>query len=201
MSSQCDIVLYDAVNNAPLYKSETWSIYPIEIVYGIIEVKTNLKRSELDDAFAKCKEIRSMAKTAGKSYALPSSKGPGSYQVTLAPRYFIFSYGGWKTMQALAKNFVAVSDEHPEAHLHGVCSLLKRDSFLIWHNAFKTGEERIGFVKKNGFQRFLMNLPTLLNSMLPPHRAGLGFDQFDLDHYSLALHQTVESASHPVKRQ
>src|ERR1700761_652466 len=42
LSPQCDIVLYDALNNTPLYKSEAWSIYPIEMVYGVIEVKTTL---------------------------------------------------------------------------------------------------------------------------------------------------------------
>ncbi len=53
-SPQCDIVLYDALNNAPLYRSDAWSIYPIEIVYGVIEVKTTLTSSTLKDAFEKC---------------------------------------------------------------------------------------------------------------------------------------------------
>lgn len=41
-SPQCDIILFDKLNNAPLYASEAWAIYPIEIVYGVIEVKTKL---------------------------------------------------------------------------------------------------------------------------------------------------------------
>ena len=49
-SPQCDIVLYDALNNAPLYQSDTWSIYPIEMIYGVIEVKTTLNKRELKDA-------------------------------------------------------------------------------------------------------------------------------------------------------
>jgi hypothetical protein len=53
-SPQCDIILYDALNNAPFYKSETWSIFPIEMVYGVIEVKTYLDQSTLEDAFKKC---------------------------------------------------------------------------------------------------------------------------------------------------
>jgi hypothetical protein len=71
-SPQCDIVLYDALNNAPLYKSDAWSIYPIEMVYGVIEVKTTLKPSTLKEAFNKCAAIRAMAKTSegapNKSY-------------------------------------------------------------------------------------------------------------------------------------
>ena len=38
-SPQCDIVLYDAVNNAPFYSSDSWSIYPIEMVYGLLKLR------------------------------------------------------------------------------------------------------------------------------------------------------------------
>ena len=71
-SPQCDIVLYDALNNAPLYRSDAWSIYPIEMVYGVIEVKTTLSKRELKDAFEKCTKIRAMTTkpdgTANKIY-------------------------------------------------------------------------------------------------------------------------------------
>jgi len=61
-SPQCDIVLYDAMNNAPFYKSEAWSIYPIEMVYGVIEVKTTLNHTALAESFVRCAAIRAMAK-------------------------------------------------------------------------------------------------------------------------------------------
>ena len=85
-SPQCDIVLYDALYNAPLYKSDAWSIYPIEMVYGVIEVKTTLSKRELKDAFEKCAKIRAMAKTsdskANKAYIgqlPPKPKSPIEY--------------------------------------------------------------------------------------------------------------------------
>jgi hypothetical protein len=43
-SHQSDIILYDNVNNAPLYESEAFAVYPIEMVYGVVEVKTNAAR-------------------------------------------------------------------------------------------------------------------------------------------------------------
>lgn len=71
-SPQCDIILYDALNNVPLYTSDAWSIFPIEMVYGVIEVKTKLTKKEFNDAFEKCAKIRSMAKSSdglgNKSY-------------------------------------------------------------------------------------------------------------------------------------
>jgi hypothetical protein len=72
-SHQSDIIIYDATNNAPIYDSEAFAIYPIEMVYGIIEVKTNANNrrkstksnpkvtNELEDAFRKCAHLRSMA--------------------------------------------------------------------------------------------------------------------------------------------
>ena len=65
-SHQSDIIIYDTANNAPIYQSDAFAIYPIEMVYGVVEVKTNAKRrnkrgSELDDCFRKCAHLRSMA--------------------------------------------------------------------------------------------------------------------------------------------
>ncbi len=73
LSPQCDVIIYDTLNNAPLYESEAFSILPIEMVYGVIEVKTNLSNNrervggesgtftELDDCLWKCACMRRMA--------------------------------------------------------------------------------------------------------------------------------------------
>jgi hypothetical protein len=37
-SPQCDLILYDNFNNAPLYRSSAWSVYPIEMVYGVLAI-------------------------------------------------------------------------------------------------------------------------------------------------------------------
>jgi hypothetical protein len=73
-SHQSDIIFYDALQNAPLYESEAFAIYPIEIVYGVVEVKTNASgkgvnksqdapKTDLEDCFAKCAHLRFMAQT------------------------------------------------------------------------------------------------------------------------------------------
>jgi hypothetical protein len=110
-SPQCDIVLYDSLNNAPMYKSDAWSIYPIEMVYGVIEVKTTLNVQTLTEAFEKCASIRAMARTKdnkpNKAYIrqLPAEKGRAvEYEERksgLAPRFFVFAYSGWRKSAAL----------------------------------------------------------------------------------------------------
>jgi uncharacterized protein DUF6602 len=186
-SPQCDIILYDALNNSPLYNSDAWSIYPIEMVYGIIEVKTTLDKREFEDAFVKCAKVRAMARTddgkPNKAYLLQGT----SYMDKLSPRFFVFAYAGWKTVEALLNAFKELSMKHAGAHIHGVCSLTEADSISVWHNAFKNGNERFSSLDANGFRFFLANLPTLLNLMLPAHRVGMGFDQVDLRHYALAV--------------
>ena len=196
-SPQCDIVLYDALYNAPLYKSDAWSIYPIEMVYGVIEVKTSLSKRDLKDAFEKCAKIRAMAKTSdGKPNKVyirqlpPKPKSPAQYEgylMGLAPRFFVFGYDGWKTMNGLERNFKELSEQQKGAHIHGVCSLYDKGSLYMRHQAFEKGEARFSPVAENGFRYFLMNLPTTLDSMLPVHRNGLGFDQLYLGHYALAV--------------
>lgn len=194
-SPQCDIILFDALNNAPLYSSEAWSIYPIEMVYGVIEVKTTLNSAALTDAFKKCAAIRKMvAPSAGqgnKSYLVQLPQTPNTLaqrpivHETLPPRFFVFAYNGWNTAAALTRNFKKQTEANEGAHIHGVCNLHSHGSLYVSHIAFRQAEDRPSPVVQNGFRHFLMSMPRILNSMLPPHRNGLGFDQANLQHYAL----------------
>jgi hypothetical protein len=193
-SPQCDIILYDDINNSPLYKSDLWSIYPIEMVYGVIEVKTTLTAGALKDAFTKCAKIRRMVKTPtgkdNKAYVIrkPHS-GPNpvaTYETDLnsiAPRFFVFGYKGWKNKAALVKNFKAATARESDAHIHGICNLYEGGSLFMQHLAFGTGEDQFSPVYENGFHRFLLDLPKILDSMVPVRRNGLGFDLVDIERY------------------
>jgi hypothetical protein len=194
-SPQCDIILYDALNNAPFYTSDTWSIYPIEMVYGVIEVKTKLKRSELRDAFQKCSKIRAMSRLnfergGNKAYLrrVNSNVGWQQYYQHLPPRFFVFGYDGWAGVGTLHRNFVELSNEYIDAHIHGVCSLGVTAGIYVRHLAYRKGPGRFECIPSDGFWHFLMRLPPILDSMLPPDRVGLGFDLVDIDHYPGVKH-------------
>ena len=197
LSPQCDIIFFDALNNAPIYASDTWSIFPIEMVYGVMEIKTTLKPATLKDSFVKCAAIRDMAQpkdgTSNKAYLIqdPPQKGKRvSYRtcyVSLPPRFFVFAYDGWKALVALKKNFVALTGKYERAHIHGICNLHVNGGLFVKHMAFEKGKSTHFYtVERNGFHRLLMDLPKTMTSMLPQHRGGLGFDQVDLAHYRLA---------------
>ncbi len=59
-SHAIDIIIYDAINCPILYAGKT-SILPIEGVYGIIEVKSSLSKSEFDDASEKITAFKKLA--------------------------------------------------------------------------------------------------------------------------------------------
>lgn len=59
-SHAIDIIIYDTVNCPILYAGKT-AIVPIEGVYGIIEVKSTLSKTEFDDAASKIEAFKKLA--------------------------------------------------------------------------------------------------------------------------------------------
>lgn len=90
VSRQCDIVVYDSMYGLSLHYDEDNQIYPIDSVYGIIEVKSGLSKAELLDALEKIKVFKEM--TVGGAIAEPM--GSGFTIVRPRPRPFgvVFAY-------------------------------------------------------------------------------------------------------------
>lgn len=63
VSNQSDIIIYDKLNGVTLIYDETTKVFPIDSVYGIIEVKSTLSKSELIDCLDKIKNFKQMAPT------------------------------------------------------------------------------------------------------------------------------------------
>jgi hypothetical protein len=204
------------------------------MVYGVIEIKTTLYQRDLEDAFNLCAKLRDMAghqqPIGNKSYRLPvaQEQGPGEwvagfcdYPVKLPPRFFIFGYGGWKTIRTAEEAFIRAmkkSKQNKESpFIHGLCWLgvekhdlseyngkdEKRtyvESFLISDVPYRPNE-RYRF-DMHGFKRFLENLPFQLDSMLPADQS-LGctfanrerhFDRVNIDHYKRAARCVSDDA-------
>lgn len=205
-SRQCDIVIYDRSNNTPFYSSEAWQIFPIEMVYGVIEVKTTLNKTTIKSALESCVLLRRMSggdQSPNKAYVRQSLNTPRSsvryekYRSGLPPRFFIFGYSGPRPT-TLKKLLADATLENTEAHLHGLCMLGEKTSLFAGHEPFKAPEERLRVLESNGMLNFLQELPKALSSMLPvfplmksADDEGRGvfayrpehFDVVDLDHY------------------
>lgn len=61
-SNQADILICDKLNNAPLFGNRKEPIWLVEAVYGLIEVKTSLTPTTLDDCIDKCKRFKSLSR-------------------------------------------------------------------------------------------------------------------------------------------
>jgi hypothetical protein len=59
-SNQADIVVTDKLNNAPLFPSVAEPIWLVESVYALIEVKTQLSPTTLDDSIKKCQRFKEL---------------------------------------------------------------------------------------------------------------------------------------------
>ncbi len=104
VSPQCDVVLFDR-STPPLFDAETYRIIPNECVYGVIEVKTSLDKTELLSACEKIRQVKALPKTA---YAPPNMYTPfnihGRTYDHMPTLGMIFAYGGSK-IDTLAQHF------------------------------------------------------------------------------------------------
>jgi len=65
VSRQCDVIVYDKMDGLSLLYNKHSQIFPIDCVYGIIEVKSRLSKSELIDSLEKIKAFKKMSPSGG----------------------------------------------------------------------------------------------------------------------------------------
>ena len=169
-SPQQDIVVYDAIENVPLFHDELVDIFPIEAVYGTVEIKTTLTKAELRKSLMANRKIRDMA-AGGKFYRLNVSREIANGQhiaeyitarADVPPRFFLFAYSSeTDDLETLKANFIELSLE-TNAHCHGIC-VLDKDWFIA-RNAYDTPEVAT-VIDTNGFAVFISRLSLALNSM------------------------------------
>lgn len=136
-SSQTDVVIYDEIHNSPLHRELSAFVYPVEMVYGVVEVKGRLEKQDIKIILEDIQKLRTMEKhkwyvtyeTKAKDPKKPKETvvDPVYYQVKLTPRSFVFAYDqkGWKKLQDLVDSFKEALSENPNAHLHGIAVLSK----------------------------------------------------------------------------
>jgi hypothetical protein len=134
VSSQTDVVLFDEFHNAPIHRELASHVYPVEIVYGTVEVKGCLEKRDLRKVCEDIAKIRALGehryylRYAGvaKSEEQPTKQVVGGTELHSAvpPRAFVFAYEqkGWQTLA----DFVASLREAARGvsvHIHGLAIL------------------------------------------------------------------------------
>jgi hypothetical protein len=111
LSRQCDVIVYDKLNGVVLYSSDNMQVYPVDCVYGIIEVKSALSKAELLDALEKIKVLKEMAPRG-----LAQATGPGFISAYHRPQPFgmVFAYGlAANSLDSLLENLKEWEAQNP----------------------------------------------------------------------------------------
>jgi hypothetical protein len=134
MSKQIDIIIYDRLDTPSLKQARAWSIVPIESVYGIISVKTQLDRDEVVDSIKNIASVRRLHRIAAITYDAGHSI-PMEEKNVLRPRSFIFGFkSGWANIQNAEKAFIEVLKQtEDKLRPHCMCAL---DQGLVVRQAY-----------------------------------------------------------------
>lgn len=115
-SPQCDIIVYDRATCPVIGRFDAVQQVPVEGVYAVIEVKSQLNQEALDDALGKFQAIRALPRC-------PASRKPkrGSNRT---PALVLFGYE-LKTSVDACGNFLrkAVDEDLSVVALDAICSL------------------------------------------------------------------------------
>jgi hypothetical protein len=102
-SRQCDLIVYDQQNGVTLLYDEDIQVFPIDCVYGIVEVKSALSKAEFLDALEKVKVLKAMA--PGGIVSRPFAGGYSLVHPRQRPFGMIFAYNlSSNSLESLVEN-------------------------------------------------------------------------------------------------
>jgi hypothetical protein len=156
MSSQTDVVIFDEIYNSPLHREHAAHVYPVEMVYGTVEVTATLTPKKLLKA---CRDIQRVRQLGLHQYydqygsVAPNPERPHETVAATVethrktpPRAFLFAYEqkGWKDIDALEAN-VRAGVKETGAHIHGLAVLRPG-----WHLAQRAYKDPAKFDREEG---------------------------------------------------
>jgi hypothetical protein len=129
MSTQLDVIIYDAVRYGPLIRLETCNVFPLEAVYGYVEVKAVIRSSDAveapaDSIQACVKTNKELRKMNLRHFVSPVARQ--HYKKDwLSLRSYVFAFEGAgkaeNDLPAFAKDLAnAMKKAGTPTHLHGV---------------------------------------------------------------------------------
>jgi len=149
VSSQTDVVLFDEIMNSPIHRELSSHVYPVEMVYGAVEVKSRIEDRDLPKICEDIAKIRALGEhryylqygSVPKSAARPDEQVVGKRELhsSLPPRAFVFAYEqhGWKDIDSLVDSLRSAVLKFP-AHIHGL-AILDSDWYVAQEAYAKDG--------------------------------------------------------------
>jgi hypothetical protein len=135
LSAQMDVIIYDNIHNAPIFRELKDHVYPVGMVYAVVEVKRLLERKNLEKILKDIQRIRRLAEE--RWYVDYTSMAPDpdrpEQRVTgrdefqwrePKPRSYVvaFKQKGWASIEALLGD-LRVALTEVDTHVHGMVVL------------------------------------------------------------------------------
>jgi hypothetical protein len=122
LSAQMDLIIYDAARGAPLVDLGSCQVYPLEVVYGYVEVTALLTRSKLRECMQQNLNVRSFR---NRKYWCRTQGSPMCYETSLESwlpvRSFLVAFDSdIRTTNGLADMLSSEIDTASGAYFHGV---------------------------------------------------------------------------------
>lgn len=93
VSRQCDIIIYDKLKYSLLLSMSTVHIFPVDIVYATIEVKTTLDSNQAKKALENIESVKKLEYINDNFNIYLSGEGAGQHVLKpTAPMGFVFAY-------------------------------------------------------------------------------------------------------------
>ena len=113
-SRESDVIIFDRLNAVTLLADESVQVFPIDCVYGIVEVKSSLSKTEFIDALEKIKALKSLA--PGGNVTQPIGGGFTLHHSRPKPFGIIFAYQLAKnSLESLQENLRDWEKNNPPA--------------------------------------------------------------------------------------
>jgi hypothetical protein len=175
VSSQTDVVIYDEIHNSPLHRELSAFVFPIEMVYGAVEVKGTLRPRDLAKIMADIRKVRELAKHRWYIEYVPIPKDPArpdelvigrveTNSTKAPPRTFVFAFGadGWQDIRALVQSLTRAAKRVP-SHIHGLVVLDR--GWYVAQEAYAGDEARFQTFTDNALLRFVTGMMHSISSV------------------------------------
>lgn len=138
-SKSSDLVIFDQFEGVPLMAGSRKQVFPIETVYGIVEVKSHLSKEKLIEGLENIKSVKSLIPV--KHVYVTEPDRSRRLLRPAAPFGFIFAYElANNSLDSLLKNLVEWENNNPPYLWPNLIIVLGRG--LIYH-VDKNGQPRI----------------------------------------------------------
>lgn len=132
-SPQLDVIVYDALHNAPIILEGGVGLFPVECVYAVIEVKSALDKGEITRTTKMISKVRNLA--CEKRYEAYAGAGETDRPVSIAlaihdslpPRSYVFALRSKLSNEKLLETLQQQATEN-DAHIHGL-AVIEGDLF------------------------------------------------------------------------